>query len=217
MSPTPSDSQATPKPQHAVSVILWGGDKPDEDPPAHIGIGVHAAVPQPETCYLHRVRNPGEFLISYCPRPAHAYVSFDTQPAPRGRCELVSHLADPDAANALLEAYGEDQRNLPRLGQGDSHDWTAGAVAALEKAGLARPGDGALWKGLVGKGPRAMERAWREAGGVWVPCEAFGKNRPEVVDARWGDDDELKGMEGGMDAFRGRVSRIEELLAGGDQ
>jgi hypothetical protein len=77
---------------------------------------------------------------------------------------------------ALLTAcwlfFGANETQLPYFGEGNCYNWTAGAVGALEKAGLALPGDGEWWAVMVGKGPLAMQTSWVEdMGRQGVPCE----------------------------------------------
>ncbi|CAJ2512607.1 Uu.00g007260.m01.CDS01 [Anthostomella pinea] len=147
---------------------------------------------------------------------------FDADPAPRGRCNLRTDLTLEDAhvANAVLARFGADETQLPYFGDGNCHNWAAGAVASLETAGLAAPGDGERWAAMIGKGPLAMERGWTEdAGRQWVPCEKFLKQvRPGVVDAKWGDADGKgdSALVGGAESrgFKNRARGLEKLLGG---
>jgi len=197
-----------------VSVILWGGVKEGEDVPGHMGIGVHRSTSQPTVCHLHHARCPDQVRFIYESRPEQA---FDADPAPRGRCDLRSDLSPEEAskANKAVTRFGADMNQLPFFGQGNCHNWTAGAVSALEEAGLAMPGDGEKWTAVIGKGPLAMETRWKEAGRQWVPCEKFSRAQPDVVDARWGQDAEVdaaKNPSGDGPEFKDRVARLQELL-----
>jgi hypothetical protein len=91
-----------------------------------------------------------------------------------------------------------------------------GAVGALEEAGLAMSGDGEKWTAVIGKGPLAMETRWKDAGRRWVPCEKFSQARPDVVDAKWGQDgadNAAKNPVSDGPEFKDRVARLQELLA----
>ncbi|KAI2602026.1 hypothetical protein GGR54DRAFT_555427 [Hypoxylon sp. NC1633] len=201
--------------QYTVSVVLWGGEKPGEDPSGHIAIAIHRSTSQPKTCHLHHARCPDQVRFMYESRPEQI---FDADPAPRGRCNIRSDLSAEEArvANAVLAGFGADETQLPYFGQGNCHNWTAGAVGALEKAGLAQPGDGERWTAMIGKGPIGMETSWiRDAGREWVPCEKFNQARPDVVDAKWGDDGVATRGAGSVSDFKDRVGNLHKLLNGG--
>lgn len=204
--------------QYTVSVILWGGEKADNDPSGHVAVAIHQTTSQPTTCSLHHARCPDQVRFIYESRPEQI---FDADPAPRGRCNIRTDLNEEDVrlANAVLARFGADEAQLPYFGAGNCHNWTAGAVGALEKAGLAVPGDGELWAHMIGKGPRAMERSWcSESGREWVPCDRFSQARPDVVDARWDDDgrgvNRADILGTGMSEFKDRVGHIQKLLQG---
>ncbi|KAI1339669.1 hypothetical protein F5Y15DRAFT_415587 [Xylariaceae sp. FL0016] len=126
---------------YTVSVILWGGDKLGEDPTGHVALAVHDSVSQPITCHLHHARCPDQVRFIYETRPEQP---FDADPAPHGRCNIRADLSAKEAqmANDVMTSFGADQSNLPYFGDGNWHNWTAGAIGAPEKAGLASPGDG---------------------------------------------------------------------------
>ncbi|KAH9897150.1 hypothetical protein F4778DRAFT_246071 [Xylariomycetidae sp. FL2044] len=208
--------EGTPE-RFTVSVILWGGEKAGQDPVGHVALAVHRTTSQPAVCHLHHARCPDQVRFIYESRPAQP---FDADPAPRGRCNLRTDLSAPEAerANAVLSGFGADATQLPYYGEGNCHNWAAGATGALERAGLAVPGDGERWAGLIGKGPLAMETSWRgDAGREWVACEKFRQAGPEVVDARWSDGDGRTSgtTETGAAAqkFRDRVGNLEKLLS----
>ncbi|KAI1328415.1 hypothetical protein F5Y16DRAFT_154491 [Xylariaceae sp. FL0255] len=205
------------QPKHTISVILWGGDKPGEDPPAHIALAVHESVSQPKICHLHHARCPDQVQFIYESRPEQL---FDADPAPRGRCNLRANLSTEEAqsANKILERFGADGTELHYFGEGNCHNWAAGAVGVLEKAGLAMQGDGLVWTAMIGLGPSAMEAWWKDiAMREWVACGAFNRKRPDVVDAKW--DEEVVvgkvGSDGVVSNFKDRVGRLQQLLGGG--
>ncbi|KAI1652394.1 hypothetical protein F4813DRAFT_401280 [Daldinia decipiens] len=171
--------------RYTVSVVLWGGEKAAEDSSGHIAIAVHSSVPQPITCHLHHARCPDQVRFIYESRPEQ---KFDADPAPRGRC------------NIRIDLSAEEAR-LPFYGECNCHNWAAGAIGALEKAGLAESGDGERWTALIGKGPLAMQMSCiNDAGRQWVSCEKFNQPRPDFIDAKWGDNS-------GEVIAAGRVSR----------
>ena len=209
-----------PTDQYTVSVILWGGDQGTSDSNNHVALAVHRSAPQPVTWDLHHARCPDQVHFIYESRAGQRLEDADSPP--RGRCDLRADLSAEGAraANAALARFGADDRQLPYFGEGNCHNWAAGAVAALEGVGLAAPGDGAHWAAMIGKGPVAMQRAWAEdAGRRWVPCERFSNQvKPDTVDARWGHagsgEEQGVAIEGGSNSreFRNRVEDLKKLL-----
>jgi hypothetical protein len=207
---------------NTVSIILWGGSGAGDvetasqaDPPGHVAVAIHPTVSQPVTCSLHHARCPDQVRFIYEWRPMQP---FEADPAPRGRCDLRNDLSDADVerANEVLTHFGADKIHLPFYGEGNCHNWTAAAVGALEKVGLARPGDGQLWTEMIGRGPTAMEKTWRAAGKDFVCCEKFGKAAPEVVHARWADEIEQVGV-GTLEKneqLRERMEAVKRLMSG---
>ncbi|KAI2616942.1 hypothetical protein GGS26DRAFT_596706 [Hypomontagnella submonticulosa] len=198
--------------EYTVSIILWGGEKPGEDPTGHVAVAVHRSTAQPTTCHLHHARCPDQVRFIYESRPEQ---DFNADPAPRGRCNLRSDLSAEDvhAANTVLARFGADESQLPYFGEGNCHNWAAGAVAALEEAGLAAPRDGARWAAMIGKGPLAIETSWsKDAGRHWVPCEKFNQVRPGAVDAKWGVEINATGELKNTHDFRDRVKQLQNLL-----
>ncbi|KAH7309905.1 hypothetical protein B0I35DRAFT_482630 [Stachybotrys elegans] len=162
--------------KHAISVVLWGGNNPQDplaDPAGHMALAVHADISQPVTCHLHHARCPDQVRFIYESRPSQRFAA---DPAPRGRCELRGGLSADDAraANEVLARFGADEAWLPFYGEGNCHNWTAAAVRALESAGLAESGDGAAWEALIGRGPRAMQRSWVEERGGGILSSGTG-------------------------------------------
>ncbi|ETS85119.1 hypothetical protein PFICI_03144 [Pestalotiopsis fici W106-1] len=207
---------------HAISVVLWGGDNPNEplaDPVGHMALAVHADVSQPAICHLHHVRCPNQVRFIYESRPQQPFAS---DPAPRGRCELRGGLSAGDArtANDVLARFGADETQLPFYGEGNCHNWTAGAIGALEEAGLAEPGDAAVWAALIGKGPRAMQHSWVDGSRRrWIDCDEFSQAWSGPVDARWGEGGEaqaaaLAAANASASNLKDRVARLQKLLGG---
>ncbi|KAI0388336.1 hypothetical protein F5Y17DRAFT_463809 [Xylariaceae sp. FL0594] len=178
-----------------------------------MGIGVHATTSQPATCHLHHSRCPDQVRFIYESRPEQIY---DADAPPRGRCDLRSDLSPEEArrANDVLARFGADTNQLPFYGEGNCHNWAAGAVGALEEAGLALPGDGERWMAVIGKGPVAMEAKWKEAGRVFVPCERFSRPPPEVVDAKWGQErkEEREQGDSSLESSAQLTPRFKEKL-----
>ncbi|KAI8623228.1 hypothetical protein F5Y19DRAFT_481908 [Xylariaceae sp. FL1651] len=175
----------------------WGGDKRGEDPPAHIALAVHENIPQPKLCHLHYARCPDQVKFIYKSQPSQL---FNTDAAPRGRCNLRADLSAEQAqfANEILASFGANEMQLPYFGEGNCHNWAAGAFGALEKAGLAMPGDGEYWRAMIGMGPAAMETRWKEVRRrEWV-----------AVVSETGESD------GALPNFRDRVGRLQQLLRG---
>ncbi|KAI1263667.1 hypothetical protein F5Y18DRAFT_124117 [Xylariaceae sp. FL1019] len=200
-----------PPEQYTVSVIIWGGDKPGEDPAGHVAIAVHHSTSQPTACHMHHARCPDQIRFIYESRP-HQF--FDADPAPRGRCNLRTDLSPAEAmkANDVLSHFGTDITHLPFFGDGNCHNWNAAAVTALEEAGLILKGDGDRWNAMIGMGPLAIKTKWVEAEGrEWVSCRKFDSNRPATVDAKWGDEPESK-TNGGMVDIKDRVRNLQQLL-----
>ncbi|KAI0844327.1 hypothetical protein F5Y00DRAFT_201305 [Daldinia vernicosa] len=196
--------------RYTVSVVLWGGEKAAEDSSGHVAIAVHSSVSQPITCHLHHARCPDQVRFIYESRPEQ---KFDADPAPRGRCDIRADLSAEEAsvANSVLAHFGTDETQLPFYGEGNCHNWAAGAIGALEKAGLAQSGDGERWAGLIGKGPLAMQTSWiKDAGRQWVSCEKFNQPRPDVIDAKWGDNS--GGVIAAGRVSRDRVEHLQKLL-----
>ncbi|KAI1877604.1 hypothetical protein JX265_003612 [Neoarthrinium moseri] len=208
--------------KHAISVVLWGGDNPNNplaDPAGHVALAVHADVSQPVICHLHHARCPNQVRFIYETRPSQ---TFAADPAPRGRCELRGGLSagDARAANDVLARFGADETQLPFYGEGNCHNWTVAAIGALEDAGLAQRGDAAVWAALIGKGPRAMQRSWVDGNRRrWVDCDEFGQARSGPVDARWSEGSEEKAVASAVTNadtgnLKDRVAKLQKLLGG---
>jgi hypothetical protein len=164
---------ATPRSHHdpmdtskyTVSVVLWGGNNSIDstaDPAGHMGLAIHDTVAQPATCHLHHACCPDQVHFISESRPSQPFAA---DPALRGRCDLRSDLSEDEArsADAVLARFGTGRPDpLPLYGEGNCHNWTATAVAALEYEGLVHPDDGEWWTEYVGLGPRGMQKSWVE-------------------------------------------------------
>lgn len=204
--------------QYTISIVLWGGplnpdatadenDKtkdPDFETPArHVGISLHQSIPYPETCHLHHARCPSQIHFIYDPHRDQPF--FKQDPVLRGRCDLRSDLSPTELwkAEQVLAAFGADESHLPFYGEGNCHNWLAGAVGALEKAGLLQSGVAMFWDSMINKGPVVMSKSWEARGGVYVRNPTFGQGADLEADAKWKDKESV--VVGRLGADRGEA------------
>ncbi|GCB27213.1 hypothetical protein AAWM_10098 [Aspergillus awamori] len=109
-----------------------------------------------------------------------------------GRSELMEHSNTRRLeAIQLLEAYGNDTRNLPKDNE-NCHDWTVKALGLHEAAKLAPIGTEKYWKRLIGKGPISIGRQLIEDGKPWVRKSIMQPARELPADATFGRAEESR-------------------------
>ena len=155
---------------YALAACVYGrGDASLGDDPSHVALMQYAV--SASTGTMHHARCPSGEQFIYERRSEQDLL---TDPVMQGRAVLVDDLNDEQAVGAekCLALFGADRANLPYMGEGNCQNWLAGAIWALEGAGLVRKGDGLLWDRMIGDSAETVRRKWAEAGRTWIPNAA---------------------------------------------
>lgn len=174
-----TSSQGSEK-DYALAVNLYGrGDPTKRDPPAHWGAMLSRRGEKHGD--LYHVRKNEEFFFEdpVLRRPVESNTSY-------GRSE-ITYLSRrrKDSAARVLDAYGKKESNLPGVNE-NCHNWTVGALGALEENSLAPEGTRDYWKGNIGKpSPHIGDRLERD-GRSWIPKPIDDSRGRAPADATFG-------------------------------